>query len=115
MDTDTTQEKRRALSFPVFIRASMPSPWTSDGASPETDWRALSADRQGPRAARARRNTDHGSGPGVDRYVVKQTLALLYQFRLLRARYDRRDDVRETFMALGCSMICWRRLGNGYC
>lgn len=58
----------------------------------------------------ARRNTEHGSGLGIFRYVVEQTLALLHQFRRLRTRFDRRAEIHETFMSLGCSMICWRRL-----
>jgi transposase len=58
----------------------------------------------------ARRNTPHGSGLGVFRYVVEQTGALLHQFKRLRTRFDKRDDVHEAFMDLGCSMICWRRL-----
>jgi transposase len=58
----------------------------------------------------ARRNTEHGSGLGIFRYVVEQTLALLHQFRRLRTRFDRRADIHEAFMAMGCSMICWRRL-----
>ena len=60
----------------------------------------------------ARRNTPHGSGLGVLRYVVEQTIALLHQFRRLRTRFDTRDDVHEAFMSIGCSMICWRRLHN---
>jgi transposase len=58
----------------------------------------------------ARRRTPHGSGLGIFRYVVEQTLALFHQFRRLRTRYDKRDDIHETFMTLGCAMICWRRL-----
>ncbi len=58
----------------------------------------------------ARRGDPHGSGFGVLRYVVEQTVALLHQFRRLRTRFDRRDDVHEAFMRIGCSMICWRRL-----
>lgn len=75
--------------------------------------RAALADR-GIGEALARRNTEHGSGLGAHRYVVEQTLALLHQFRRLRVRYDRRDDVHESFMSLGCSVICWRRLNNGF-
>lgn len=58
----------------------------------------------------ARRGQPHGSGLGIFRYVAEQTIALLHQFRRLRTRFDRRDDVHEAFMSLGCSMICWRRL-----
>ena len=60
--------------------------------------------------------TRHGSGLGVFRYVVEQTIALLHQFRRLRTRFDKRDDVHETFMTIGEAMICWRRLhsSEGY-
>jgi transposase len=58
----------------------------------------------------ARRNTEHGSGLGIFRYVVEQTIALLHQFRRLRVRYDKRAEIHETFLTIGCVMICWRRL-----
>ena len=61
----------------------------------------------------ARRNTEHGSGLGVTRYVVEQTISLLHQFRRLRTRFDKRDDIHEAFMSLGCSVICWRRFHHG--
>jgi len=62
----------------------------------------------------ARRRTEHGSGLGKVRYVAEQTQALLHQFKRLRTRYDIRDDVHESFLDLACSIICWRRLGNGF-
>jgi transposase len=63
----------------------------------------------------ARRGEPHGSGLGIFRYVVEQALALLHQFRRLRTRFDKRADVHEAFMSLGCSVICWRRLTHsGY-
>jgi transposase len=65
---------------------------------------------RGISTAIARRREPHGSGLGFFRYVVEQTLALLHQFRRLRTRFDRRDDIHESFLTLGCSMICWRRL-----
>ena len=58
----------------------------------------------------ARRGEPHGSGLGIFRYVVEQTVALLHQFRRLRTRFDKRDDVHEAFMTIGQAMICWRRL-----
>ena len=60
----------------------------------------------------ARRNTTRGSGLGIFRYVVEQSLALLHQFRRLRTRFDKRDDIHQAFMTLGCAMICSRRLHN---
>jgi transposase len=65
---------------------------------------------QGIKPRLARRRTEHGSGLGVFRYVVEQTIALLHQFRRLRTRYDKRDDIHEAFVELGEAVICWRRL-----
>ncbi|WP_220289438.1 IS5 family transposase [Streptomyces sp. MBT84] len=60
----------------------------------------------------ARRNTDHGSGLGVHRWVVEQSFALLHWFRRLRIRWEIRDDIHEAFLSLACGIICWRRLVN---
>jgi hypothetical protein len=62
----------------------------------------------------ARRREPHGSGLGLWRYVVEQGIALLHQFRRLRTRFDKRDDVHESFIDLAICMICWRRLNGGY-
>lgn len=58
----------------------------------------------------ARRNTPHGSGLGVFRWFVEQTLAMLHQFKRLRVRDDRDDAVHEAFMTIACAIMCWRRL-----
>jgi transposase len=58
----------------------------------------------------AKRNTEHGSGLGVFRWVIERTLAWLHQFRRLRTRYDRRDDIHEAFISLGCAMIFFNYL-----
>lgn len=58
----------------------------------------------------ARRNTAHGSGLGVTRWVIERTIAWLHQFRRLRVRYERRPDIHEAFLKLGCAIICWRTL-----
>ena len=57
-----------------------------------------------------RRGTPHGSGLGVYRWVVEQTIALLHWFRRLRIRWEIRDDIHEAFLSLACGIICWRRL-----
>ena len=54
----------------------------------------------------ARRNTEHGSGLGVYRWVIERSISWLHQFRRLRVRYERRDDIHEAFMLLGCIVIC---------
>ena len=58
----------------------------------------------------AQRNTAHGSGLGTQRWVVERTFAWLNQFRRLRVRYEKRADIQEAFLALGCALICWRFL-----
>lgn len=63
----------------------------------------------------ARRGTEHGSGLGRYRWVIERSLSWLHQFRRLRNRYERRSDIHEAFMFLGCSVICWRFLQNGLC
>lgn len=57
----------------------------------------------------------HGSGLGKYRWVVERTLSWLHQFRRLRVRYERRADIHEGFLSLGCALICWRRLNHEFC
>ena len=63
----------------------------------------------------AHRRTPHGSGLGVFRWVVERTIAWLHQFRRLRIRYERRDDLHEAFLQLGCALICWNFLKPSLC
>lgn len=70
--------------------------------------RALAA--CGIRTQIARRRTEHGSGLGKTRWVIERTIAWLHQFRRLRVRYERRPDIHEAFLKLGCTVICWRFL-----
>jgi transposase len=71
---------------------------------------ALSCRNIGTRIGR--RRTPHGSGLGADRYVVERSLACLHQFRRMRTRFERRDDIHEALMSAAMSMMCWRRLHN---
>ena len=36
-----------------------------------------------------------------------RTLAWLHRFRRLALRYERRADVHEAFLTLGCALITW--------
>jgi transposase len=58
----------------------------------------------------ARRQTEHGSHLGRDRWVVERTFAWLHNRRRLLLRTDRRDDIHESFLSIACCLICWRRL-----
>ena len=57
----------------------------------------------------ARRQTEHGSGLGAARWVVERTFAHLHQFKRLLVRYERRAEMHEAMLALGCCLLCYRR------
>jgi transposase len=63
----------------------------------------------------AKRNTEHGSGLGAYRWVVERTNSWLHQFRRLRVRYERRADIHQAFLTLGCAIICYRALDASFC
>jgi transposase len=60
----------------------------------------------------AKRRTDNGSGLGIYRWVIERSLSWLHQNRRLRIRYERRDDIHEAFLKIGCIKICWNHLIN---
>lgn len=55
----------------------------------------------------ARRNTEHGSGRGVFRWVVERTASWLHQHRRLRVRFELHAEIDEAFLSLGAALICW--------
>lgn len=58
----------------------------------------------------ARRGVESSERLGKHRWVVERTHSWLSQFRRLRVRYERRDDIHLGFSVLGCSLICFREL-----
>ena len=58
----------------------------------------------------AKRYTKNGSGLGRFRYVVEAAFAWLFNQRRLRVRYEKRDDIHQAFLIIGCFLICWRRI-----
>jgi transposase len=58
----------------------------------------------------ARRQSEHGSGLGHTRWVVERTFAWLHNFKRLLVRYERRADIHRALLALGCCLVCFRRL-----
>jgi len=54
------------------------------------------------------KGTDEGRHLGVFRWVVEPTIAWLHQFRRLRVRYERRADIYQAFLTLGCIVILAR-------
>ena len=65
----------------------------------------------------AKPKSRHGSGLGRERWVVERTLSWLHQYRRLRIRYERRDDIHEAFLEIACSLICFKALtrANALC
>ena len=58
----------------------------------------------------ARRGIESSERLGRHRWVVERTLAWLNRFRRLTIRYERRADLHQAFLTLGCAMICFRQL-----
>lgn len=58
----------------------------------------------------ARRNTPHGSGLGVYRWVVERTLAWLHGFRKLRFVTEKTEAMQYAFLNLAHVVILWRIL-----
>jgi transposase len=62
--------------------------------------------KRGIKARIARRGIDSSERLGRHRWVVERTLAWLSRYRRLAVRYERRADIHEAFLHLGCSLIC---------
>jgi hypothetical protein len=77
--------------------------------------RRLQLRKRGIRPLLARRNVDNGSGLGVYRWVVARAESWIRKYRRLKLRYERRDDIQEAFVALGCALICQNYLRDRFC
>jgi len=44
------------------------------------------------------------------RWVIERTLAWLSRYRRLTIRYERRVDIHQAFLTLGCALICFNHL-----
>ncbi len=58
----------------------------------------------------ARRGIERSDRLGRHRWVVERTLAWLNRFRRLTIRDERRADLHQAFLSLGCALICWNHL-----
>ncbi len=54
----------------------------------------------------ARKGVDSSARLGRHRWVVERTLAWLSRVRRLAVRYERRADIHQAFLSLGCALIC---------
>ncbi len=74
--------------------------------------RALS--RRHIRVRIARKGVDSSERLGCHRWVVERTLAWLNRYRRLTVRYERRADIHQAFLTLGCCLICFNTLQQGF-
>jgi IS5 family transposase len=63
----------------------------------------------------ARRGIDGSERLGRYRWVVERTLSWLNRYRRLKVRYERRADIHQAFLTLGCALICWNYLQKEFC
>ena len=61
----------------------------------------------------ARRRIDSSECLGRYRWVVGRTIAWLPRNRRLLIRYERRPELHQAFLDLGCALICWHLLPHG--
>ena len=62
--------------------------------------------RRGIKSRIARKGIESSEKLGRHRWIVERTLAWLSKYRRLTIRYERREDIHEAFLHLGCSLIC---------
>jgi transposase len=58
----------------------------------------------------ARKGVDTSQRLGRHRWVIERTLAWLARYRRLTVRYERRADIHQAFLTLGCCLICFHAL-----
>jgi transposase len=58
----------------------------------------------------ARKGIEAKDRLGRHRWVVERTLAWLARSRRLRVRDERRDELHQAFLDLGCALVCWNYL-----
>jgi transposase len=58
----------------------------------------------------ARKGVERSDRLGRHRWVVERTLAWLNRYRRLTVRYERRADIHQAFLSLGCALFCWQYL-----
>ena len=60
----------------------------------------------------ARRGVESSQKLGQHRWVVERTFAWLNRLRRLTVRYERRADIHEAFVTLGCALVCLNQISR---
>jgi len=58
----------------------------------------------------ARKGVDSSQRLGRHRWVIERTMAWLARYRRLTIRDERRVDIHQAFLTLGCALICFNHL-----
>lgn len=66
--------------------------------------------KRGIKCRIARKGIESSEKLGRWRWVVERTLSWINRNRRLTVRYERRDDIHQAFLDLGCSLICWNHV-----
>ncbi|MCC6421461.1 MAG: IS5 family transposase [Gemmataceae bacterium] len=62
----------------------------------------------------ARKGVERSDRLGRHRWVIERTLAWLNRMRRLTVRDERRSDIHQAFLTLGCCLICFNALQKGF-
>lgn len=63
----------------------------------------------------ARKGVESKQKLGRHRWVVERTHSWLNRYRRLKVRYERRADIHEAFLKIGCALICWNFVQRWFC
>ena len=66
--------------------------------------------KRGIKVRIARKGIESSERLGQHRWVVERTISWLHRNRRLSVRHERRDELHQAFLDLGCSLICWNQL-----
>ncbi len=80
------------------------------GRAYDSRWHRAELRERGITPKIAKRGVGHGSSLGKERWVVERTVSWLHNHRRLARRYDRRADIHEAFLTIGCALICHQHL-----
>ena len=66
--------------------------------------------RRGIKVRIARKGVESSERLGRYRWVVERTISWLHRSRRLAVRHERRDDIHQAFLSMGCALICWNQI-----
>lgn len=63
----------------------------------------------------ARKGVESKQKLGRYRWVIERTQSWLNRFKRLKVRYERRADIHEAFLTIGCALICLNFVERWFC